>query len=115
MLVAEIPHLLQEILVSVVVAQPDMELLGWRGQDETLPDAVTRLRPDVLVLGTERKLDTEDVAQLLARHPRMRLLAVSGDGRSTMMYELRPHEIEVGNVSPQGLVDVLRVSTVGVS
>jgi hypothetical protein len=40
----------------------------------------------------------------------VKILAVTGDGRQAVIYELRAHAIPVGEVSPQGLVKAIRTA-----
>jgi hypothetical protein len=42
--------------------------------------------------------------RLLLDHPQLRILVVEGDGRTGSLWELRPHRIDLGELSPQQLI-----------
>jgi hypothetical protein len=45
--------------------------------------------------------------RLLEEGPRVRVLSVGDDGAQTTLYELRPHEVALGELSPKRLVSVM--------
>lgn len=105
--------MLRDIVESLLRSQRDMYIAGELPARDGLSDAIGRARPDVVLLG----LPSGDVPpfynELLYAHPTLRLLAVTGDGRSAYRYELRPQRSPVGEVSPQGLLDAIRAAARG--
>jgi hypothetical protein len=47
---------------------------------------------------------------MLFDHPRVQLLALTGDGRAAAIYALRPQLEPVPVVSPNGLADAIRAA-----
>jgi hypothetical protein len=54
------------------------------------------------------KLAHADVDELLSTCPRSRVLAVATDRRQSVLYELRPHERLLGEMSPGALLAAVR-------
>jgi hypothetical protein len=48
--------------------------------------------------------------ELMAANPRVKVLAVAGDGRRVFLHELRPQTVALGEVSPAGLIDAIRAA-----
>ncbi|MFC8130900.1 hypothetical protein [Streptomyces sp. NPDC057302] len=44
------------------------------------------------------------LVRLLLDHPHLRILVVEGDGRTGSLWELRPHRIALGELSPHQLI-----------
>jgi hypothetical protein len=73
-----------------------------------LRDAVTRANPSVLLTalssGADPTLIPAPLAQMLGDHPHLKILLLEGDGRSGSIWELRPHRIPLGELSPSHLI-----------
>ena len=50
---------------------------------------------------------------ILREHPGLRLIVIAGDARVATVYELRPHETAIADVSPNELLHVIRCATAG--
>ena len=50
---------------------------------------------------------------ILREHPGLRLIVIAGDARVAKVYELRPHETAIADVSPSELLHVIRSATAG--
>src|SRR5262245_42236892 len=98
------PQLLREIIRSVVVAEADLELVAELSDARLLGEAVPRHAPDV-VIGHSTPADIE---RLLRDRPRLKVLQVDDTGRSTVLYELKPHRTALGEVSPARLLSAIR-------
>ena len=83
-----------------------MEIVGEVRAGQ-LPDAVAERQADVLVIGVD---DPRLAERLLPRRPRLKVFAVADQGRACALYELRPHRIEFGEVSPDELVEAIRAA-----
>ena len=111
------PRMMRDIVAAIIVAQPDMTIVGESGEGgdaESIAGAVAAARPDVLIVGMERAEGGEPpvlCAELLSRFPQVKVIAVEDHGRSSALWELRPHRALLGEVSPQGLVDSIRAAT----
>jgi DNA-binding NarL/FixJ family response regulator len=102
------PRMLRQIVLTLVAAQPDMVIVA---ETETTNDlyALSRFtRADVVILGAEGSELPAIGRQLVNRSPHVKLLAVSAEGRHVWLYDLRPHEQLIGEVSPEELVAAIR-------
>jgi hypothetical protein len=61
---------------------------------------------DVLITGSERT-SAGVVAELLERHPRLRILSIRPDGRGSVLARLVPELAVLGDTSPHDLVALL--------
>ena len=109
-LLAGIPRLLREIIESVVATQPDMSIVDINETRERVTAALDDTPADVVIVGLRGGETTSTLDPVLYERPQLKLLAISGDGRSSFLYELRPHRVSLGDVSPEGLVDAIRTS-----
>lgn len=97
------PPLLNEIVRTVLASESDVEVetRPVPAADIASADAVSRA--DVLIVAEQRS-GHRDYAPMLYAHPRLRLVAISDDRRGAVLYELRPHREELGELSPESLV-----------
>jgi len=104
-LLVGLPRLLEEIVSDAIAQAPDLTVTA------KLPDAAALAHDppatDVVVLGTA---SSGLIAATLERHPRVAVLAVSDDARSSSLYVLRPECTRVGDLSPEGLVGAIRAA-----
>lgn len=107
-LLAELPRMLRDIIESVIAGQSDMSIVGSVDARDRVTTALDRTPADVVIVGMRDAETTATLTPVLLAQPRLKLLAISGDERSSYLYELRPHTVPLGDVSPQGLVDAIR-------
>jgi len=98
--------MLREIIERAVAGQPDMEIVDDLPPNAMAPDALRRAGADVVISAGYH--DSAAVSRLLCELPRLKVLVVSADGRETALHELRPNRMELGEVSPQTIVDAIR-------
>lgn len=119
-LLAGMPRLLEDIVEHMLNVQSDMHVVGTvvphGAAAAALVEALADTPADVVVLGLSEEAEASTYDALLFANPRLRLLAVVGDGRGAFLYELQPSRVPLGVVSPEALVDVIRAApTPGVS
>jgi DNA-binding NarL/FixJ family response regulator len=106
-LMSGMPRILRDIVSELVAEQSDMRVVGAFADDVGV-ETLAELRPDVLVLGS----DAADVPALcrglVQQRPALKVLAVEMDGRRTWLYEMRPHQTLIGEISPGALLDTIR-------
>jgi hypothetical protein len=73
-----------------------------------LPGAIWRTRADVVVVGQDPQGERDSYLSLLLRHPRIKVLAITENGNSGALYELRPRRIFLGKISARTLVKAIR-------
>ena len=107
-MLGDMPRMLRELIGAVVDAAPDMSLV--EGSVVLTPDSADSHSQDADVLIVSVSGDTRgpQLESLLYARPHMTLLAIGQNGRATTLYELRPHAVALGDVSPQALVDAIR-------
>jgi DNA-binding NarL/FixJ family response regulator len=98
--------MLREIIERAVTGQPDMEIIDDALPSAIVPEALRRARADVVISAEHH--DSAALNHVLWELPRLKVLVVSADGRETALHELRPNRIELGEVSPQTIVDAIR-------
>ncbi|MEP6732535.1 MAG: hypothetical protein ABJE10_17960 [bacterium] len=107
-LLAEVPRMLSEIIESVVEGQEDMSIVGAIDTRDRVLATLETTHADVVIVGLRSAETTTALDPVLYDRPRLKLLAISGDGRSSYLYELKPYCKPLGDVSPSGLVDAIR-------
>lgn len=105
---AGLPPLLHGIVVRLVADQNDMQIVGEFADHGEMLAFQGESAPDVLVLGTGNGEINGVCEQLLTQYPRAKIVAVGGDGRRVLLYDLRPHKTTVGEVSSEELLEVIR-------
>jgi len=110
LLVEEMPRMLRDIVERAVGTRPDMEVVERVEGRDALAAAVDRTPVDVAILYLADQLELPSYDAMLFDHPRIRLLALTGDGRAAAVYALRPQLDPVRVVSPNGLVDAIRAA-----
>lgn len=101
--VAEMPQLLQDIIVAVIARDAELELVARLDGPGTLLETAERSDADVVVTTLESP-ELDEVPALLHARPRMRVLAVATDGARGTLFALAPMAFPLGELSP----DVLR-------
>lgn len=96
---------LRGILSDAVTREEDMELIHWQvGANATIVGA----RPDVIVSEIQDPVDVEVPTRLLRTVPSARVLMVAKAGDLAAVYELRPTQKVLLNVSMNQVIDAIR-------
>ena len=103
-----LPPILHEILTDLVEAQADMELVSTPPGATDLATAAVIAKPRVIILGLDQGETPDESREVLHRMPDTKLLAIEASGRRAWLYELRPHQVLIGEISPSGLLDTIR-------
>jgi len=106
-LLAGLPSLLEEIVTDILATAEadDLEVLSATRSSTGLAKKVERLRADVVIVGGH---DPTVVAELLEQQPRVKVLAVTADARTSWLYALRPERVQIGCLSADSLVAAVR-------
>jgi hypothetical protein len=104
--VLDLPRMLSEVVTSILSTAPDIQVSTGLAGD--------RPPPDVVVVGGEVGALPDRAGELLHEFPRVRVLTVGADGRETMFYELRPHRVALGELSPDSLLEAVRTAHMAV-
>lgn len=112
-LLGDMPRILRELIDGAIGETADMAVVGTVEAPERVASSLERTKADVLIIGTPGDADSVQLQSLLYTQPRLRLVTIGGDGRSTALHELRPFTIALGDVSPDVLLDAIRASARG--
>ena len=106
-LLLEMPQLLRGLLEHAIQRRSDWELLKSTRSARavfTSPGAP----PDIVVLGLTAAEDDTLVPAVFARWPQAQVMTVKEAGDEAVVYELRPRRRDLGQVSPDEMIDTLR-------
>jgi DNA-binding NarL/FixJ family response regulator len=107
-LLAEIPRILTDIIKDITASHEDIDVIGERAGFDDLTQTAIRTQADVVVVGKANGSGDDDYCELLRRRPRLKILAISADGRRGFLHELQPRVIPLGELSPNSLIDAIR-------
>ena len=99
------PRLLRDVVESLIESQPDLRLVRRKARWWAWPWSST---PEihVFIFAAEPPEAELLAGRLLAIRPRLRVIALSKDGRESWLYEL--HAEALGAVSPERLLNAIR-------
>jgi DNA-binding NarL/FixJ family response regulator len=101
--------LLREIVRDVIVQAPDLELVGEHDVAEDVGEVVERDRADFLIVGSDAA-SGDGVRSLVGAGLGLRALEVHSDGKESVLYELRPHRVSLGEISSDTLLRTIRAA-----
>jgi hypothetical protein len=106
-----LPQILRDVITDIVADQPDMELVGDLPENAD-PAMIEDLGGTFVAVGAGPSGELPDVCKgLLERQAHgLRILGLSAEGRRGYLYELRPTEVAIGDVSPERLLNVIRAA-----
>jgi hypothetical protein len=104
--IIDVPRLLQDVVTRILCTLPGVEVTFTQGDTNSLAETVAKNDARIAIVGAARYAPA-DVRDTLLLHPLTKVLAVVGDGSNATLYELRPYVIELGEVSPERLVEIV--------
>ena len=107
-LLVRMPKMLLDILSRIVASELDMVVAGWVENDEDLLAATRRTRANVIVVGQAAEDERQNYAPLLLSRQKLRVVAITGDGKTGSLYELRPQRVPLGEMSADALCNAIR-------
>lgn len=99
--------LLREIVRETLVREPDLEVVAEHAADVDLSSAVESADADFVIVGSEA-LAHACVRSVVAADLGVRALELHEDGKEGVLYELRPHRVSLGEISPEALLHAIR-------
>jgi DNA-binding NarL/FixJ family response regulator len=106
-LIRDAPTMLRDILEQAISNQPDMEVIPEPAAPRHAP-AGQPLPPDVVVVDVSDSDPGEGARALFVRWPGIRALMIAANGHRVVRYELEPRGIDLGELSPDQLVQAIR-------
>jgi hypothetical protein len=102
------PPLLRDILEQLLRGTPGVELLPGNMIATSLVEAAELADADI-VIADEAAAQPDDVCALLELRPSTRALSVAHDGRTGVLFELRPHRHLIGDLSADAIRHAVRL------
>ena len=103
------PLLLREIVRETLAREPDLDIVAEHDASADLRAAVERDGAHFVIVGSEATADAA-VHSLVAADLGVRALEVQSDGKESVLYELRPHRVPLGEISPETLLRTIRAA-----
>jgi DNA-binding NarL/FixJ family response regulator len=107
-LLADMPAMAREIIRAVLEGHDDIQVVGGPSSEGPLRPLADANRADVVIIGTAGHELPLDCRRLLEERPHTRVIAVAADGSDAFLYELRPHESALRDLSVEDLLAVIR-------
>jgi DNA-binding NarL/FixJ family response regulator len=107
-LLVEMPHMLRDIVKTIVEREGDMEVVGDLGDQKRVIATALDRRADFVIAGLESGELPEVFEELVSLDPEVEVLAVARDGRHSFLYKLEPQLKELGELSPELLLETIR-------
>jgi chemotaxis response regulator CheB len=101
-------RLMGELLSEALAEDPEIDIALVTGGQDNLSSIVSERGADVVILGDQVPHASAAFEILRAVRPHLKVLTITNDGRETFLYELRPHEVALGQLSGGGLLDAVR-------
>ena len=86
----------------------DMDVVGHAATVDDLLELARQTEPDVVIVGLHDSELPDECLDLLLERPRVKVLAIEEQGGRAQLFELRPEQIELGEVSPDEVVHSIR-------
>lgn len=107
-LLLDMPRLLRELVRDVVSEQPDLEVVGELDDESQLDAAISSTDPNFVIVGTDRAELSAAFRELFEVRPRLKVLALATEGGRSVVWELAPRCVQLGEMSPESLLAALR-------
>ena len=103
----DLPGLLGGIVRDLVDGAPGLRIAAEYPIGVDPVAAVNATGADFVILSAKPGWERE-IQRLMQRHPRVRALGITADGRTGTVYELRPHSQRLGELTPEVLLGAIR-------
>lgn len=107
-LIIDLPGMLRDLVQQTIAAQRDMVLVERPEAADDLGAAAEALGAHVVVVQAPSANELSGLDAALYRRPRLKVLGITRDGRSTFLRELCARSVPIGNVGPGELADAIR-------
>jgi hypothetical protein len=92
-------------IMEEAFAADGFTVIGEHGADPL--GSMRATEADALIVRAD-SCDEDEIGDLLAERPGARVLAIAPNGDSGSLYELRPHRVYLGDLSPRALIEAIR-------
>jgi DNA-binding NarL/FixJ family response regulator len=113
LILAAVPPLLADVVRDALAAERGMEVARAPADPGELSRRIDETGAR-LVLAEARGAGLPDtLLELMYRHPRVKLLLLSDDGRAAALYRLAPERRPLAEATPRALAEAVRAATQG--
>jgi DNA-binding NarL/FixJ family response regulator len=109
-LLVDLSPLVGGLIESAAARTHDLAVVGRTPSLDELHDVARATNPDVVVVGLHDVKLPQACLDLLLKHPRMKVLGIEEHDGRARLYELRPEQVEIGDVSPNEIVEAIRAA-----
>lgn len=88
----------------------DMRVVGRASSLDELLLLARATEHDVVIVGLHDSDLPPACIELLLERPRMKVLGIEEQAGHAQLYELRPEQVEIGELSPDEVVDTIRAA-----
>jgi DNA-binding NarL/FixJ family response regulator len=99
--------LLREIVREAIIHEPDLEIVAEHDADADVRAAIDKDDADFVIVGPDATANAS-VASVVAADRGVRALELHDDGKESVLYELRPHRVALGELSSDTLLRTIR-------
>jgi len=103
----DMPPLLREIVRETLAREPDLDVVAEHEAYVDVARAVEEAEADFVIVSSDAAAHTS-VAAVVGAERGVRALEVQSDGKESVLYELRPHRVSLGEISPETLLRTIR-------
>jgi DNA-binding NarL/FixJ family response regulator len=109
-LLVDLSRLVGEMIERAVARTQDMGVVGRAASLDDLHDVAEATDPDVVIVGLHDAELPQACLDLLLERPRLKVLGIEEHGGHAQLYELLPEQVEIGEFSPDEVVDTIRAA-----
>ena len=106
----EMPQMLSDILRNTLREETGVKIVGEAESGEGVREAVETHRADVVITGLGAEANRALCRVLLVAHPHVSVIGIPADRSGAKQWQLRLYEASLGDVSPDELVEAIRLA-----
>jgi hypothetical protein len=106
-LLLNMPKIMASIVAGIVLGCDNIKIVDGAVAAHGIFGAVSAAKADIVVLGDGSGSD-EDYEAILYQRPRLKIIALSADGRRGFIHELRPRVQMIADLSADSLIAAIR-------
>ena len=101
--------LLREIVREALSDEPDLDVVAEHDAVADVGEAVARAAANFIIVGSDAATH-DSVRAFVASTRGVRALEVQSGGKESVLYELRPHRVSLGEISTDTLLRTIRAA-----
>jgi DNA-binding NarL/FixJ family response regulator len=109
-LLCDLSRLVGDMVERAVAQTDDMGVVGRADSLDELLELARETDPDVVIVGLYDAELPRACLDLLLERPRVKVIGLEELEGRAQLYELRPEQVEIGEVSPEDVVDTIRAA-----